>query len=443
MGNIAYKDQPTIAIITARGGSKRLPGKNLQILNAMPLLWYPIRDAHKSRYINRVYVSTENRQIAKIAEQYGATVIPRPQELATDTSTSDAVLEHAINTLRFHGNVVLLQPTAPLRTSADVDKCIESFFSCEPSIIVTIGPMGSYTGSVYIFNTADYINAGYSWKALLSRNPYIHMMPRRHEVTNINSNKDLLLAEKLFDCSDDEFDPDNFSDHAVKEKKYADKIASLHIYLRRPNNLEKLRDHNRQLYLKLRDNPERVSLLAAQHVGGTCLDVGCSGGLISLEIAQKQGTVLTGIDIRPEAIEEADHLSKLYPENIQRRVHFRVGTIDDVIAERSIFDSVMLTEVLEHIDFRNHDVTMKALLHAMHEQSNLILSVPNRFPAKRYVTEGRDRWNAPAHRAHFSRMSLKHFLSQYFRSISFFTMPTDSRPEDGIWLFCDCRQPVL
>ncbi|MDP1800672.1 MAG: hypothetical protein Q8L81_04930, partial [Bacteroidota bacterium] len=77
-----------IAIIPARGGSKRLPGKNIKLFCGKPLISYSIIAAAKAIGINNVYVSTDDEKIAVVAKEYGATVIMRPIELASDTATT-------------------------------------------------------------------------------------------------------------------------------------------------------------------------------------------------------------------------------------------------------------------------------------------------------------------------------------------------------------------
>lgn len=121
-----------IAIIPARGGSKSIPQKNLIDFCDKPLIAWTIEDAIKSKFIRDVYVSTDDRKIGDIARQYGAKVIWRPKKLATDSSSSEEALLHAI--LKIEKNkqidaVVFLQATSPLREDGDIDRAVEKFFS--------------------------------------------------------------------------------------------------------------------------------------------------------------------------------------------------------------------------------------------------------------------------------------------------------------------------
>lgn len=119
-----------IAIIPARGGSKRLVRKNLMRIGGHPLVAHSIMHAKASRHVSRVYVSTEDEEIARVSRQYGAEVIPRPVDLAGDQATSESALLHALDARRAQGLadpelVVFLQCTSPVRGLRDIDQAIE------------------------------------------------------------------------------------------------------------------------------------------------------------------------------------------------------------------------------------------------------------------------------------------------------------------------------
>ncbi len=126
-----YKGYSILCVIPARGGSKGLPGKNIKEISGKPLIAYSIEQAKRSKYIDRVIVSTENRKIADISRQYGAEVpFMRPRELATDDCSIIDVLLHTMEWMEkregFKFNIlVLLHATAPLRTSEDIDNSIK------------------------------------------------------------------------------------------------------------------------------------------------------------------------------------------------------------------------------------------------------------------------------------------------------------------------------
>jgi len=107
----------TIAIIPARGGSKRLPNKNILLLGGIPLMVHSILYAqNNSALIDEIYVSTDDTAIKKIALEYGAKVIDRPENLSGDLEPTVSALKHVLESLEFKvDNIILLQPTNPLR----------------------------------------------------------------------------------------------------------------------------------------------------------------------------------------------------------------------------------------------------------------------------------------------------------------------------------------
>lgn len=119
-----------VTIITARGGSKRLPKKNILPLHGMPLLAHSITYP-KAELGNdhQVFVSTDSPEIAEVARRYGAEVIDRPAELASDTATSASVTQHAAHYLIDHGidfdYMVNLQPTNPLRPKGALKEIVK------------------------------------------------------------------------------------------------------------------------------------------------------------------------------------------------------------------------------------------------------------------------------------------------------------------------------
>jgi len=118
-----------LGIIPARGGSKRIPRKNLVELAGKPLLWHTFSACAGSRLLSEVVLSTEDDEIADYAAGEGVAVVRRPSELATDTANNIAVWQHAVRAMgeRDGGRpeaFVNLNPTSPLRTASDIDDAI-------------------------------------------------------------------------------------------------------------------------------------------------------------------------------------------------------------------------------------------------------------------------------------------------------------------------------
>lgn len=129
-----------MAIIPARGGSKGVPRKNIRELCGKPLIAWTIEEAQKSKYIDRLILSSEDAEIITVAKEWGCEVpFVRPQELAQDETPGVAPVIHALETLpERYDYVVLLQPTSPLRLAKDIDECLELFRKKEDVICVSV-----------------------------------------------------------------------------------------------------------------------------------------------------------------------------------------------------------------------------------------------------------------------------------------------------------------
>lgn len=120
-----------LGIITARGGSKGIPGKNIKELAGKPLIAYTIEAAQKSGVFNRIILSTDCPMIARIAKKYGCEVpFLRPDELAKSDTTSLSVVQHAVDWLQKQEEyepeyIMILQPTSPLRRDFHIRDAVE------------------------------------------------------------------------------------------------------------------------------------------------------------------------------------------------------------------------------------------------------------------------------------------------------------------------------
>lgn len=132
---------PYIAIIPARGGSKRLPGKNIRLLGDLPLLAHSIRYAQASSRIQRVIVTTDDPAIEAVALDYGAEVIQRPYEFSGDEAPTVTALQHVLAQLaELPEAVVVLQPTNPLRPVGLLDEALDYFEQHNVSGLFTVSP---------------------------------------------------------------------------------------------------------------------------------------------------------------------------------------------------------------------------------------------------------------------------------------------------------------
>jgi CMP-N-acetylneuraminic acid synthetase len=133
-----------LGAIFARGGSKGVPRKNVRLLAGKPLITYAIEAARGSRYIDRVIVSTDDAEIAQTAQQAGAEVpFMRPAELARDDSPEWLAWRHALITLMNESpsrpiDILASVPTtSPLRTTSDIDACIEMLLNSDADVTIT------------------------------------------------------------------------------------------------------------------------------------------------------------------------------------------------------------------------------------------------------------------------------------------------------------------
>ncbi|WP_392340483.1 cytidylyltransferase domain-containing protein [Moritella marina] len=136
------KGKKVLAIIPARGGSKRLPRKNVLPLQGKPLIAWSIEAGLNSHYVDRVVVSTDCHEIAEISKQFGADVpFMRPADIAGDSATTNSVILHMINSLsstELFDIVVVLQPTSPLRTSKDIDDALDMLETKQGDGVVSV-----------------------------------------------------------------------------------------------------------------------------------------------------------------------------------------------------------------------------------------------------------------------------------------------------------------
>ena len=136
-----YTNKTFLAIIPARGGSKRLPRKNILDLCGKPLIAYTIEAALKSKYIDKVIVSSDDDEILNISLNFGAETIKRPVELASDTATTFDAIKHTIDNFEKYDYIVLLQPTSPLRNENHIDEAIELLEEKQADAIVSVCEM--------------------------------------------------------------------------------------------------------------------------------------------------------------------------------------------------------------------------------------------------------------------------------------------------------------
>lgn len=224
-----YKEKSFLAIIPARGGSKRLPRKNILPFAGKPLIGWSIDAALSSKYVDEVIVSSDDTEILSLANESGVEGMLRPSYLASDTATTIDVISHAVTSAsRDFDYIVLLQATSPLRTSMHVDQAVETLFVKNGDSVVsvskaehsphwmnTLPPNGSMrdfiredvaekrsqdfedyyrlNGAIYIIETEKFM----SLKSLYTEKTYAYIMPENVSV-DIDTRYDFVCAEAIY-----------------------------------------------------------------------------------------------------------------------------------------------------------------------------------------------------------------------------------------------------
>ena len=197
-----------LGITPARGGSKGIPGKNIKEISGKPLIAWTIEAAKESQMIDRYVVSTEDEEIAEISREYGADVIERPPELATDETITLSVLQYVIEKIPCD-SVVLLQATSPIRRGGLIDECIREFIDNEYDSLATgfnckfieygknnlrrqdIDGFFYDDGNIYVIKT-DLIERGERFGEMIGRK-----VISRCENIEIDDEFDFWIAEKI------------------------------------------------------------------------------------------------------------------------------------------------------------------------------------------------------------------------------------------------------
>ena len=142
-------DKKIIALIPARGGSKGIPKKNIRKFLDLPLIVHSINYALSCKFIDEIYVTTDNMEIAEIAIDAGAKTIDRPKKLALDESTTESAIEHALDKLTNKPDtIVLLQPTSPMRPKNSLEDALDIYYNGRYDSLLSISPTHNFFWSI-------------------------------------------------------------------------------------------------------------------------------------------------------------------------------------------------------------------------------------------------------------------------------------------------------
>ncbi len=222
-----------ICIICARGGSKGVPRKNVKIIGGKPLIAHSIEHGLQSGMFDKVLVSSDDDEILEVAKEFGADILKRPDELASDTAGTMQVLKHALDYAEVEFNtkydtMVLLQPTSPIRDITDINQAIEKLEKNKISSVISVkeasaspyyvliekGDDGVYglskksdairrqdvpivyeiNGSFYVWNRDSFMNE----QKVLQKDTDIQVIPEERSV-DIDTPFDFKMASLLMD----------------------------------------------------------------------------------------------------------------------------------------------------------------------------------------------------------------------------------------------------
>jgi len=230
-----------LAIIPARGGSKGIKNKNIICINDRPLIDYTIKPALKARdgnSLEEVIVSTDSSEIAKISKELGAKVpFLRPKNISIDSAKSVDVIIHAIDFFEkqgiFYENIILLQPTSPLRQYEDIERAVKFYLENESESLISVykeigfiesslyskkgkiavpwlknhnkGIRRQESEGVFVRNGAFYITSVRylkKYKQIISEKPLLFEMPKSRSL-NIDEAADLIKLKNILSFQSD------------------------------------------------------------------------------------------------------------------------------------------------------------------------------------------------------------------------------------------------
>lgn len=195
-----------IALVCARGGSKGLPGKNIRMLAGRPLIGWSIKIAKEVKRISRVIVSTDSEEIARVAKESGAEVpFIRPERLARDDSPEWLVWRHALtylagNEIESVDGLVVIPATAPLRSVADINNCLDEYEKGEVDVVITVTEANRSPH----FNMVKHDDHGYASLVISNTNKLVRRqdVPTVYDMTTVGyvvRPQFVLESESIFD----------------------------------------------------------------------------------------------------------------------------------------------------------------------------------------------------------------------------------------------------
>ncbi len=412
------KDIKTVAIIPARGGSKGIPHKNVKLLVGKPLIYYTIEACLETSGIERIFVSTDSKEIMEVSRQLGVSVVERPAKLAGDHVTSEEVLLHCIDKLESEGlefnTVLFVQATSPLTEPSDLANLLGKMREgCDSAAFYT-EDFGFFFGEGEVLRPRqprqlreprkrEAGNAWAFWKDDFLRNKsrtfgrigLCRLEPPKN--LEIDTEIDLHLAERLLQLRErkrrQSYWKTRESGTDLKEKDFE---ASYWGEIVDPDGNRRNRIVEREQ--RIADVKEELDYINGLQPG-RMLDIGC--GMGDLLSAVRDGWEKHGLEVSELAAREASKYANIF-----------VGHLKDAPYRSEYFDLVVMNHVIEHLEKPDEEILrVRGLLR---HGGRLVIGTPDfdGAMARRY----RERYRLLHDRTHislFSRVSLRHFLEDY------------------------------
>ena len=203
-----------LGIITGRGGSKGIPGKNIKELAGKPLIVYTIESAKESGVFDRVILSTDDEKIAEVARLYGCEVpFMRPAELAQDTTPHHTVVRHALRWLKDNENytadyMMILQPTAPLRTATHIREAVALFESGNADSVVSVSEISAHYHPRWQFHVDEHQRM-----AIFTGEKFSQIVRRRQDLPKTYTRNGAIYLFKTALC--DLTEPNFYGEHVA------------------------------------------------------------------------------------------------------------------------------------------------------------------------------------------------------------------------------------
>lgn len=215
-----------LGVITARGGSKGIPGKNIKPLLGKPLIAYTIEAAQKSGVLDRLILSTDDPEIARVAKEYGCGIpFMRPKELASDTASHLEVMRHAVQWLKDNEGyspdyTMILQPTSPARQLFHIKEAVETIIKTGADSVIGVAEVPNhYNHSASMIIRSDGVLRLVNDAPLYKRIPRRQDRPKNYWSTNLIY---LFKTHLLFDKQNPNFYGEKTSPMFIEEEYVVD-----------------------------------------------------------------------------------------------------------------------------------------------------------------------------------------------------------------------------